>query len=114
MEPVLLKSRFLNKERLDKVRLAVAADSNEWKATTIWSASCAIAGLSATSFPFFLYTVLCGMVPPFYDFFCAILEHYQIHVPHLHPESVLLLVVFAYLCEGFLGVVPSVAFVRVS
>ena len=42
----------------------------------------------------------------------AVLDHYQIQALHLHPNFVLTLAIFAFLCEGFLGVVPSVAFFR--
>ena len=31
---------------------------------------------------------------------------------HLHPNSVLLLSIFAYYCEAYLGVMPSVALLR--
>ena len=31
---------------------------------------------------------------------------------HLHPNSILILAIFAYLCEAYLGVMPSVAFFR--
>ena len=51
-------------------------------------------------------------MPPFSAFFCAILAHYQIQVLHLHPNSITLLAVFAYLCEAYLGVKPSVALFR--
>lgn len=42
----------------------------------------------------------------------AILEYYQTQVLHLHPSSVLLLAIFAFLCEAFLGVRPSVVLFR--
>lgn len=112
LEPALLKSNVLNEEELDKVRPMVACDHNEWKATRIWPASRQTHDLEATSFPFFVHTIFAGLVPPFSDFFCAILAHYQIHALHLQPNSILLLAVFAYICEGFLGVMPSVALFR--
>ncbi|KAE8815246.1 hypothetical protein D1007_07376 [Hordeum vulgare] len=54
-------------------------------------------------FPFFFLCIIGGLLPPFSDFFSAALEHYQIHMLHLHPNSVFLLATFAYLCKGILG-----------
>ena len=51
-------------------------------------------------------------MPPFSDYFDTVLSHYQVHALHLHSSSVLLLSFFAYLCEAFLGVMPSMAFFR--
>jgi hypothetical protein len=47
------------------------------------------------------------MVPPF---LVAILEMYGIQAIHLHPKSVALLTVFAYACEAWVGIKPSVAY----
>ncbi|KAE8792919.1 hypothetical protein D1007_32421 [Hordeum vulgare] len=38
----------------------------------------------------------------------AVLEHYQIYALHLDPCSLVLLSAFAFLCEAFVGVTPSV------
>ena len=89
-----------------------ACDHNEWKATRIWPGSRPAPELEATTFPFFIHSVFAGLVPPFSDFLCAILAHYQIHLLHLQPNSIFLLAIFAYLCEAFLGVMPSVALWR--
>jgi hypothetical protein len=51
-------------------------------------------------------------VPPFSHFFLAILETYGIQAIHLHPKSVTLLAVFAYACEAWIGIKPSVAYFR--
>lgn len=37
---------------------------------------------------------------------------YQLKVAQLHPTSLFLLAVFQFLCEGFVGVMPSVALFR--
>jgi hypothetical protein len=68
--------------------------------------------LSAMAQPFFVFSVFTGMVPPFSPFLLAILETYGIQAIHLHPRSVTLLVVFAYACEAWIGIKPSVAFFR--
>ena len=52
------------------------------------------------------------MVPAFSDFFYEVLDHYGLLALHLHPNSILLLSIFAYYCEAYLGVLPSVALLR--
>lgn len=110
--PALLKSVILNEEGLDKVRPLATSARNRNGATKIWPTSGPAAQRGGTIFLFFLHSVFTGLVPAFFDFFDAMLSHYQVHALHLHPSSVLLLPVFAYLCEAFLGVMPSVAFLR--
>ena len=66
----------------------------------------------STFYPFFMNSVVAGLVPPFSDFFYAVLSHYKLHALHLHPNSVLLLSIFAFYCEAFVGVMPSVALLR--
>jgi hypothetical protein len=68
--------------------------------------------LSAMAQPFFVFSIFAGMVPPFSPFLLVILETYEIQVIHLHPRSVTLLVVFAYACEAWIGIKPSMAFFR--
>ena len=60
-------------------------------------------------YPIFLHTLYAGRVPPFSDFLLAILEVYQIQLLHLHPNSILILAIFAYFCETYIGIHPSVA-----
>jgi hypothetical protein len=45
-------------------------------------------------------------------FLLAILETYGIQAIHLHPKSVTLLAVFAYTCEAWINLKPSVAYFR--
>jgi hypothetical protein len=45
-------------------------------------------------------------------FLLAILETYGIKAIHLHLKSVALLAVFAYACEAWIGIKPSVAYFR--
>jgi hypothetical protein len=66
----------------------------------------------ATEIPIFLHALLAGLVPPFSDFFFAILSHYQIQALHLNPASITLLATFAFLCEAMVGIPPSVALFR--
>ena len=50
-----------------------------------------------------------GLVPPFSDFLLEILCTYDLKLLHLNPGAILDLSVFAYVCEAFVGVMPSVA-----
>ena len=65
----------------------------------------------STFFPF-SSSVTAGLVPPCFDFFYEVLDHYGLQALHLHPNSILLLSIFAYYCEVYLGVMPSVALLR--
>jgi hypothetical protein len=44
---------------------------------------------------------------PACDFFRGLLDHYQIELAHLNPESNLQITVFIHLCEVFLGIPPN-------
>ena len=57
-------------------------------------------------------SIVAGLVPPFSDFFYAVLSHYKLHALHLHPNSVLLLSIFTFYCDAFIAVMPSVALIR--
>ena len=61
---------------------------------------------------FFTDALWAGLVPPFSAFFNVVLSHYQIHTMHLGPQSITLLVVFAFVCEAMVGIPPSVALLR--
>ena len=66
----------------------------------------------STFYPLFMSAVIAGLVPPFSEFFLAVLRQYQLHALHIHPNSILLLSIFAYYCEAHVGVMPSVALLR--
>jgi hypothetical protein len=88
----------------------VGSKNSEWGTTRIWYGRTPREILPATAQPFFLFSVFAGMVPPFSPFLLAILETYRIQAIHLHPRSVALLAVFAYACEAWIGIKPSVAY----
>ena len=92
-----------------KVRQLAAASTNEHGATEMRPAG---SRLTEAFYPIFLHTLYAGLVPPFSDFLFAILETYQIQLLHLHPNSILILAIFAYLCEAYVGIRPSVALFR--
>jgi hypothetical protein len=86
--------------------------NNEWGATHIWHGRAPQDTLPVTAQPFFLFSVFAGLVPLFSPFLLVILETYGIQAVHLHPKSITLLVVFAYACEAWIGIKPSVAYFR--
>src|SRR3954471_3914650 len=69
-------------------------------------------GQGRTFYPLFVSSIAAGLVPPFSEFFFSVLRHYNLQALHLHPNSVLLLAIFAYYCEAHVGVQPSVALLR--
>ena len=44
-----------------------------------------------------------GLLPPFSDFFMAVLEAFGLHMLHLHPNAVLVLATFAHASEALIG-----------
>jgi hypothetical protein len=44
------------------------------------------------------------------DFFHGLLDHYQIELVHLNPNSILQIIVFVHLLEAFLGIPPNFPF----
>src|SRR4051812_44921541 len=69
-------------------------------------------GRGSTFYPLFVSSITAGLVPPFSEFFLSVLRHYNLQALHLHPNSILLLAIFAYYCEAHVGVQPSVALLR--
>jgi len=60
----------------------------------------------------FLPFLLVGLIPPFSLFLMAALKEFGLHMVHLTPNAILTLAHFAYACEAFMGVSPSVALIR--
>jgi hypothetical protein len=50
-----------------------------------------------------------GIGTPVSNFFRGLLYHYGIELQNLNPNSILQIVVFATLCEGYLGIRPNFA-----
>ena len=97
---------------MGKVSSALATIFNECGRTTAWPASHFSIDRVVTEVRYFADALWAGLVPPFSDFFNAVLSHYQIHMMHLGPESITLLAVFAFVCEAMMGIPPSVALLR--
>jgi hypothetical protein len=49
----------------------------------------------------------CGFGLPVCDFLRGLLDHYQIELVHLNPNSILQIVVFVHLYEAYLGILPN-------
>jgi hypothetical protein len=90
----------------------VGSKISEWGTTRIWHGRTPREALPSTAQPFFVFSVFAGLVPPLSPFLLAILETYRIQAIHLHPKSVTLLAVFAYACEAWIGIKPSVVYFR--
>ena len=104
--PAVDRSIILNREGSDKVSSAIATIFNECGRTTVWPASHFSIDRIVTEVRYFADALWAGLVPPFSDFFNAVLSHYQIHMIHLGPESITLLAVFAFICEAMMGIIP--------
>ena len=102
----------VSEKNLAATRLLTAGESNERGKTELRAGSAVPEPVGSTSFPFFMSSVVAGLVPPFSDFFYEVLGHYGLQVLHIHPNSILLLSIFAYYCEAYLGVKPFVALLR--
>ena len=106
--PAIIRTRYATD--VEKFHEAVAGRHNEHGATALTPARF---GRHASGlYPFFVHFFFVGLVPPFSLFMEEILMCYQICILHLHPNAILTLAIFAYLCEAYLGVAPSVAFFR--
>ena len=90
-------------EAIARVRHLVAASSNEHGVTEMRPSG---SRLAEGFYPIFIHNLYAGFVPPFSDFLLVILEVYQIQLLHLHPNSILILAIFAYFCEAYIGIRP--------
>ena len=102
-------STIWSESRLTLAREVIAGETNEHPATYIRPGDLMAAQRTTLMKPVYMEAVMAGLVPPFSLFFLAILEHYGILPLHLQLNSFITLSVFAYTCEAFLGVRPSVA-----
>ena len=78
----------------------VASDHNEYGATSLLLASEPLQGRGLSRYPFFFNSIAAGLVPPFSNFFLAVLDHYRVKPLHLHPNAILTLALFAFYCEA--------------
>ena len=83
------------------------AQGSEMGETALRAGSAQPEDKGSTFYPFFMSAIVAGLVPPFSEFFFDVLRQYKLHALHLHPNSILLLSIFAYYCEAHVGVMPS-------
>ena len=100
--PAALPASRITVKMLDKARRRAATQTNEHGVTDMRLADSKPA---EGYYPIFLHTLYAGLVPPFSPFLMAVLETYQIQLLHLHPNSILILSIFTYLCEDRKSVV---------
>ena len=63
-------------------------------------------------YPFFIDYFSCGLSPPFSDFFNDVMHTFGFHLLDFTPNAVACMALFAHLCEGFAGMLPSTALFR--
>ena len=101
-EPALDAANITEKN-LATTRLLIAGESNKRGKTELRLASDEPEPEGGTFFPFFTSNIAAGLVPPFSDFFFEVLDHFGLQALHIHPNSILLLSIFAYYCEAYLA-----------
>ena len=106
--PALVSPNVTEKNRAITHQIA-ATQINEMGDTALRLGSSRPVDKGSTFYPLFMSAVIAGLVPPFSEFFLAVLRQYQLHTPHIHSNSILLMSIFAYYYEAHVGVVPSVA-----
>ena len=92
--------------------LLMTAAGDEKRKTILRACSAELEASGSTFYPVFMSSIVAELVPPFSDFFYSVLSHYKLHALHLHPNSILLLSIFALYYEAYDGVMPSMALLR--
>ena len=110
--PALKPSNVEHNGALAVLECMVAKSSSDHPGTVVHPGTALPSTLPENAHLFFCRSVIAGLVPPFSPFFMDVLDHYGIQPLHLRPDSYLLLAIFAFYCEGLLGVEPSVALLR--
>ena len=80
-------------QALEKIHHLVAGQTNEHGASALQAAR--FGRFPQGFYPIFLHAITAGLVPPYSPFLEAVLEFYKIQLLHLHPNSVLILSIFA-------------------
>ena len=60
------------------------------------------------SYQFFTAYFICGLFPPFSEFFEAIMTIYGFHLLDFTPNAMATMAIFTHLCENFVRVAPNV------
>ena len=110
--PALRAPKTVTEEEVKRVKDIVGSAHNEWGPTPLWSGEVKRSALPPSACPVPVHFIAAGLVVPFSPFLLAVLSHYKIKLLHLRPEAIVILSTFAFGCEAFLGVRPSVAYLR--
>ena len=89
-----LDSPNLSEKNLALTRQMMLAQGNEG-AAALKIGSNQPEDKGSTFYPLFVSAIIAGLVPPFSEFFLVVLRLYNLQALHLHPNSVLLLAIFA-------------------
>ena len=68
--------------------LLMTASGDEKRKITLQAGSTEPEAKGSTFYLFFMNAIVAGLVPPFSDFFYAVLSHYRLQALHLHPNFV--------------------------
>jgi hypothetical protein len=103
--------RFQTERSLDVVRrlLGWGAPAH---AKRIRADATPLGDLAAGEFVLFVSYLSCGLALPISPFFMLLLEELGLQLQHLTPHSILQAVIFAHLCEMFVGVAPCTSLFR--
>lgn len=105
-EQACFPSTLLTPELVDCLNYIVAGKGNQNGATNLLAAS---SPFEEGQVRFFSGLFMSSLVPPFSDFFLCIMDEYGLLMLQLHPNAIITMAVFAYLCENFVFVTPSVS-----
>ena len=90
----------MSEKNLVATRLMMATQGSKMGESGLRHGSAEPEAKGSTFYPFFLSTLIAVLVHPFSDFFYVVLRRYRLQTLHLHPNSVILLSIFAYYCVG--------------
>ena len=76
----------MTEKNLALTRLMTATQGIDMGETALRPGSAQPEDKGSTFYPFFMSAVIAGLVPPFFEFFFAVLRHYKLHALHLHPN----------------------------
>ena len=101
-DSVLPESRLVNEEAADKVRKLMVPEVQR-EALVVRPVSFPSVTDRPERIVLFTSFMAAGLVPTFSAFFLQVLKTFGLQLVHLSPNSVVILAVFAHLCEMFGG-----------
>ena len=80
----------MTEKNLALTRLMTVAQGSEMGETALRPGSAQPEDKGSTFYPFFMSTIITGLVPPFSDFLYSVVRHFRLEALHLKPNSVVL------------------------